>query len=111
MMVSCILRFHISNLLNNASAIRVHDKGCQKALPEIEKFAKLIIIPRTGDGNPDRFVHCTNCDDFAYCRVGEDEISVIRVNYYCKKCVSKFLIALNKSQLYQLSCLPATVPV
>jgi hypothetical protein len=69
-------------------------KGVRKHHLRIEKFAKPIIIPRTGeDGNPERFVHCTICDDFASCMVSEDEISVIRINYYCKKCVSKFLIA------------------
>jgi hypothetical protein len=69
-------------------------KGAKKHNLRIEKFARPIIIQRTGeDDNPDRFVHCTVCDDFAYCRISEDEASVIKVNYYCKKCVDKFLLA------------------
>jgi hypothetical protein len=69
-------------------------KGFKKHRLRIEKFARPIIIPRAGeDGNPVRFVHCTICDDFAYCKVSEDEVSVIKVNYYCKKCVSRFLVA------------------
>jgi len=69
-------------------------KGAKKHRLRIEKFASPIIIPRTGeDGNPERFVHCTICDNFAYCKVSEDEVSVIKVNYYCRKCVNKFLIA------------------
>lgn len=68
--------------------------GAKKQHLRIEKFASPIIIPRTGeDGNPDRFVHCTICDNFAYCKVIEDEVSVIKVNYYCKKCIGKFFIA------------------
>jgi len=69
-------------------------KGVKKHSLRIEKFASPIIIPRTGeDGSPNRFVHCTICDNFAYCRVSEDEVSVIKVNYYCRKCVNKFLVA------------------
>lgn len=69
-------------------------KGVKKHHLRIERFARPIIVPRTGeDGNPDRFVHCTICDNFAYCRVSEDEISVIKVNYCCRKCINKFLIA------------------
>ena len=66
----------------------------KKHHPRIEKFAEPIIIPRTGeDGYPNRVVHCTICDNPAYCRVTEDIISVIKVNYYCRNCVSRFLIA------------------
>jgi hypothetical protein len=65
-----------------------------KKHPRIEKFASPIIIPRTGeDSNTDRFVHCTICDNFAYCKVSEDEDSVIKVNYYCRKCIDKFVVA------------------
>lgn len=60
----------------------------------IEKFDRPITVLRTSDDyNSDRFVHCTICDNLAYFRVSEDTSSVIRVNYYCKNCVSKCSLA------------------
>lgn len=76
------------------SAIGMMKSGSKKQNLKIEKFAKPIMVPRTGeDDSPDRFVHCTVCDDFAYCRVSEDEDSVIKVNYYCKNCIGNFFVA------------------
>ena len=69
-------------------------RGAKRHDLRIKRFSKPIAIPRTGeDDSPDRFVHCTVCDAFAYCTVSEDGGTVIKVNYYCKKCVGKFLVA------------------
>jgi hypothetical protein len=69
-------------------------KGAKKQNLRIERFVRPIVIPRTGeDSNPDRFVHCTICDDLAYCKVSEDQDSVVKVNYYCKGFIGKFLFA------------------
>ncbi len=69
-------------------------KGTNKHRLRIEEFDRPISVLRaTDDYNLDRFVHCTICDNFAYCRVSEDTNSVIRVNYYCKNCVSKLSLA------------------